>query len=302
MINQYFQHKLYAIAMLFLVIGGLNWGYVAFTGKDFISYLFGKGMLTNTIFLVVGIVAIAIAFYRDTYLPFLGSTVIPCHILQVATPEQADFEVKVLVKPGAKVLFWAAEPENKDLQTLNSWKEAYLSYRNAGVSMADNDGYASLKVRKPQAYTVPLKGKLNSHIHYRVCYGGGFMGPVETVTLDGKEYFENMDDEEPRKEYCENMDDEEPRKEYFENMDDAEPKQEFFKNMEEQGPVQGIASPTYPNSQAIAEVNTVAEQTALRSLMPQSGAILESPQPGGYDLEEAYAVPQMAAYTSVNYR
>ena len=289
MINQYFQHKLYAIAMLFLVIGGLNWGYVAFTGKDFISYLFGKGMLTNTIFLVVGIVAIAIAFYRDTYLPFLGPTVLPCHILQVATPEQADFEVKVLVKPGAKVLFWAAEPENKDLQTLNNWKEAYLSYRNAGVAMADSDGYASLKVRKPQAYTVPLKGELNSHIHYRVCYGGGFMGRVETVTLDGKEYFENMEDEEPKKEY-------------FENMDDEEPKQEFFQNMEEQGPVQGIASPTYPNSQAIAEVNTVAEQTALRSLMPQSGAILESPQSGGYDIEEAYAVPQMAAYTSVNYR
>jgi hypothetical protein len=124
------------------------------------------------------------------------------------------------------------------------------------------------------------------------------MGRVETVTLDGKEYFENMMDKE----------DKETKMEYFENMmddKDKDSKMEYFENVrnqEEQEPVHGIASPPYPPAMAVAEVNAVAQQTALRSLMTQTGAILEGPSPGGYALDEAYAPPHMAAYTSVNYR
>lgn len=271
MISDYVQHKLYAVAVLLLVVGGLNWGYVAFTGKDFVTYALGKGALANAIFLFVGIAAIAIAFYRDTYLPFLGPTVMPCGVLQTVTPEGADYEVRVFVKPGAKVLYWAAEPENKDLQVIQDWRQAYLTYRNAGVTVADENGNATLRVRTPQAYTVPMKGELSQHIHYRVCHGEGFMGRVETVTLDGKEYFENEEETEEELEPFENA------------------------------TVTGISSPSFPADNAIGEVNAVAQQTAEENIMSQEGGILEAPHPKGAELEAAFLPPAPVKYTEVNY-
>jgi uncharacterized membrane protein YuzA (DUF378 family) len=282
MISDYVQHKLYAVAVLLLVVGGLNWGYVAFTGKDFVTYALGKGALANAIFLFVGIAAIAIAFFRDTYLPFLGPTVMPCGVLQTVTPEGADYEVRVFVKPGAKVLYWAAEPENKDLQVIQDWRQAYLTYRNAGVTVADENGNATLRVRTPQAYTVPMKGALSQHVHYRVCLGEGFMGRVETVTLDGKEYFEN--EEEP-----------EEKEEPF--MNEEEMEEEPFAN----APVMGIHSPSFPSDNAIPELNTVAQQTAEQNIMSQEGGILEAPHPHGADLEAAFLPPVPVKYTEVNY-
>lgn len=276
--NGYMHKKLVALAVLLLVIGGLNWGYVAFTGKDLISYLFGKGLITNSIFLAVGLAALALAFYRDTYLPFLGTTVMPCSLVDVRTPEGADFEAKVLAKPGAKVLYWAAEPDNKDLQTVQDYKHAYLGFRNAGVAVADSDGTATIKVRKPQPYTVPLKGELEAHIHYRVCEGDGFLGRVETVGVDGKEWFENVD--------------------Y------PEDEEESFDNVRSQEEPETATGPAinYPvPERSIDEINGVAATTAIRSLMPQDGAFDESPHPGGYPIDEAYRPAVPANYTPVNY-
>jgi uncharacterized membrane protein YuzA (DUF378 family) len=276
--NAYMQKKLVAFAVLLLVIGGLNWGYVAFTGKDLISYLFGKGLITNSIFLAVGLAALALAFYRDTYLPFLGTTIMPCSLLDVRTPEGADFEAKVLAKPGAKVLYWAAEPANKDLQTVQDYEHAYLAYRNAGVAIADSDGIATLKVRKPQPYSVPLKGDLDAHIHYRICYGDGFLGRVDTIGVDGKEWFENVDSEKPE--------------------------DESFTNVGAQEELATATGPAinYPvPERSIGEINGVAATTAIRSLMPQDGAFDESPRPGGYPIDEAYRPAGPANYTPVNY-
>jgi len=189
----YVQKKIHAIAILLLIVGGFNWGILAFSGRDAVTSIFGKGsIIANGIFLLVGISALCLAFYRDSYLPFLGPSVMPCELLKEQIPENADFSVRIFVKPGTKVLYWAAEPVNKDLEHIQDWKHAYLGMRNAGVAVADKDGYVTLKVRKPQGYTVPMKGELSPHIHYRECSINGFIDTVKTVQLDGKEYFENM--------------------------------------------------------------------------------------------------------------
>lgn len=189
----FIRKKMYAIAFFLLVIGGINWGIMAVFGRDGVSMLFGKSsIITSIIFVLVAAAALGIGFSRDNYLPFLGPSVMPCSLLKVQTPEGADTEVQVRVKPGAKVLYWAAEPENKDLEGIQTWKDAYLGYKNAGVAIADDNGYVSLRVRKPQAYGVPMRsGGLPKHIHYRVCGDNGFIDRVMTVRLDGREMFEN---------------------------------------------------------------------------------------------------------------
>jgi len=179
------------IAMILLVIGGLNWGSKAVLGKDLISKLLVDfPMVSRIIFGLVGVAAIALLFHRDTYLPFLGETVMPCSVLAEKTPDGADTTVSVNVEPGAKVLFWAAEPGTEPLEHVNTWQEAYLKFANAGVTTADSNGLATLRVRHPQPYTVPLKGTLQPHVHYRVCRGGGMMDPVQTTYLS-EEGFEN---------------------------------------------------------------------------------------------------------------
>jgi len=154
-----------------------------------------KGMTSNQstagkvlLCLLVAVSALYLAFQQSTYLPFLGETVVPCSLLQEQTPEGANYEKRVSVQGvGRKVLFWAAEPATEYLEKLNDWRKAYLGFHNAGVTIVTADDTAVLKVRKPQPYTVPVKGRLEAHIHYRVCGDNGFLGPVQTVFLDEKE-------------------------------------------------------------------------------------------------------------------
>jgi hypothetical protein len=61
--------------------------------------------------------------------------------------------------------------------------------------VADGDGNAVLRFRgPPQAYTVPIKGRLEPHIHFRICDKHGMMGPVQMrSTKSGViENFSNM--------------------------------------------------------------------------------------------------------------
>jgi hypothetical protein len=256
----YLRKKLYMLGALLLVIGGLNWGIVALTGGDLVSSVFGRGsVIARGIFLLVALAAAFVVFKRDYYLPFLGDAHIPCSVLEDRTPEGAETAIGVRVRPGAKVVYWAAEPANEDLKSTNDYRGAYLEYRNAGVTTADADGNATLKVRTPQGYTVPMKGQLPPHIHYRECAGRGMMHPVMTITLDGKEYFENPVSRE-----------------------------------ESPGPIRDASDFAYVKpSTALEEINRDARLTAKDSLMPESGAPVEWPPAEGSELDAAFA-PLMA--------
>lgn len=186
----YAQKLLFKMAMVLVVIGALNWLVIGLVNVNLVASLFGP--LTHAVYILVGVAALGIMFSRDTYLPFLGATLAPCSVLQNKEPPGATKSVSVVITPNTKVMYWAAEPSTKK-DSVNTWKEAYATYENAGVTTSNGEGVAVFKVRDPQSYKVPFKGKLESHIHYRVCSSGadaGFMGPVRTVfvnhgTLDG---------------------------------------------------------------------------------------------------------------------
>lgn len=180
----YIQKLLFKLAIVLLIIGGLNWLLVGLFDVNLVSAIFGKGTLATIIYVLVGISALAIMFDRDTYLPFLGPMVAPCSVLQNREPPGATKEVKVIVTPNTKVLYWAAEPASEKLEKLNSWKQAYLEYDNAGVATSNGEGVAILKVREPQSYKVPFMGRLQPHVHYRVCGEAGWMGKINTIFVN----------------------------------------------------------------------------------------------------------------------
>lgn len=179
--------KMHLVAVLLLVIGGLNWGMQAIFKIDAVSSLLGKDtLLTRGVFTLVALAAIYIGFSRDTYLPFLGETVMPCSVLKEKIPDNADLKVRIMAPHKHKVIYWAAEPSdaNDKLKAVKNWKDAYGDYNNIGVAIAEEDGSALLHVRKPQPYWVPPGKKLQPHIHYRICGEGGLLGPVRSLFIE----------------------------------------------------------------------------------------------------------------------
>lgn len=171
----------YIFAILFILLGGINWLSIGTTGTNLVELYITNQYIRSSIYILVGISALALMFHRDTYLPFLGQTALPCSVLTDKVPSDATISIKVQVKPDSKVVYWAAE-HNKDMTIApNPW-EAYQKYENAGIITADNQGTAILKVRDPSRYTV-LTGTLDKHIHYRYCKSNGLVSRVFTVAI-----------------------------------------------------------------------------------------------------------------------
>ena len=179
----YIKKFLYKIAMILLVIGGLNWLAVGAFDMNVVKTIFGE-WLADYIYIIVGLAAVTIMCDRDTYLPFLGPMVLPCSVLQDRAPPGATKEVKIITTPNTKVLYWAAEPANEKIKDVPSWKDAYQQYENAGVVTSNQEGVAILRVRPPQVYTVPIKGQLQQHVHYRLCNEDGWLSHVYTTLVD----------------------------------------------------------------------------------------------------------------------
>jgi uncharacterized membrane protein YuzA (DUF378 family) len=182
----YLSKLAYKVAILLIVIGALNWMSVGIMNINLLERLVGPRMST-VLYVLVGLSALYVMFDRDTYLPFLGPTLVPCSVLQVREPPGATKEVKVVIAPHTKIMYWASEPASDNLKHVKSWMDAYQKYDNAGVAVSNGDGVAIMKVRDPQTYKVPFMGKLESHIHYRVCGDSGFMGRVSTTYLNHAE-------------------------------------------------------------------------------------------------------------------
>lgn len=185
--ESYTSKLFYKLAMIFVIVGAVNWGLVGGFKINLVERVLGKNtVLTRGIYILVGLSALAIAFNRDTYLPFLGESVFPCSVLPDQIPAGATRSVQINAEPGSKVVYWASEPSDNDGE-LKDYKDAYRQYQNAGVATADSAGVAVLKVREPQSYAVPFKGQLEPHVHFRICGPTGFVGRIKTVYLaDGR--------------------------------------------------------------------------------------------------------------------
>lgn len=188
-------HVVHMLATTLVLVGALNWLGVGAFGINGVARLVGaKSVAARVIYCVVGVAALTLVFHRDTYLPFLGETVFPCSAIPEQIPEGADTQVQVKVHPGAKVIYWAAEPSTEGMKQLKDWRKAYLKLMNVGVVKADENGLATLMVRNPQPYTVPWMGRLEPHVHFRECGDNGMVGRIFTVyTSSGKvEAFVNV--------------------------------------------------------------------------------------------------------------
>ena len=167
--------------MVFLIITGALSMSIYGVQHDDIS------ILAKIILIIMGASAVYLALDRNTYLPFLGDTVIPPSLLNdVATHPNANLEIEIEVdeKNAVSVIYWAADEltaGEKDGQKYV--RDAYGVFDNSGVAKITNK-IAILNIACPQEYWVRkfgIKMTLPKHVHYRVVYSDGWVSEVKTV-------------------------------------------------------------------------------------------------------------------------
>ena len=178
--------NLYKTLIILVLIGSINWGLVGVFDFDLVKWItsiFGdaaKEHVAAFIYILVGMAALILSIQRDTYLPFLGHTVMPQPINEdKPSGELIEKEISGLPK-NVKVIYWAALPSDT---VVDNPTDAYGDYSNQGVTMTDDNGNATLQVNSPASYKVPFKGTLKPHIHYRYWTSPGMTSRLFTINI-----------------------------------------------------------------------------------------------------------------------
>jgi len=183
---KYFYYKLKMFIIAFIILGALN------TASSQIKYDFIKiisDRIKNSLnlcfdlefyfYILTGIFAVIIAMDRNTWLPFLGETVLPSIFVPLKI-NNGNTLIKVNVTPNTKVAYWSALPHKQDPSVIS----AYGDYSNSGVVMSDKNGVAILTFNKGSGYYIPNGTHLESHVHYReIGEDLGMIGPIQTYYL-----------------------------------------------------------------------------------------------------------------------
>jgi uncharacterized membrane protein YuzA (DUF378 family) len=180
----YWLKHLYMLCIILVLVGALNWGFIALFNIDLVKFIMPRSLVT-VVYLLVATAALYLAVQRDTYLPFLGNSVLPTYILSEKVPSKFNLEVPVRVEPNALVVYWAAtEYSGAEIQ---NWKIAYDQFQNSGVVRADDKGLVTLKLNCPRRYKVGLiERTLYKHVHYRVAKDNVWLSPVYTVNVENQ--------------------------------------------------------------------------------------------------------------------
>lgn len=147
-----------------------------------------SNILMKLLSLCVIVAAIYLGSNRNTYLPFLGNTVIPLNIIpKEIIPQGANIDYKLPLKGypnGTMVFYWGAKSTNNKVVISDPIK-AYGDYSNSGVAIVNNE-VAVLRFYCPDKYSVtPFNRVLNRHLHYRIeCPKSGLMSSVKTLYVD----------------------------------------------------------------------------------------------------------------------
>jgi uncharacterized membrane protein YuzA (DUF378 family) len=177
--------KLNMVVVALVLIGALNWGLTAFDYNlvaildTYVKQVSNMNIpLAKTVYILVALSGLYLAVQRDTWLPFLGYSVLPAQLLANKSPSKPTRKVAVTVEPNQSVLYWASKAKGEDALV----EQAYDDYSNSGLVKANDQGIAELLIEEGNGYVLPSGRHLEKHIHYRVVgLQYGMAGPVQTV-------------------------------------------------------------------------------------------------------------------------
>ena len=178
--------NLYKVLIILVLVGSINWGLVGIFNFDLVkefASIFGETVKEHVavfIYILVAMSAIVLSLQRDTYLPFLGHTVMPQPSNDPLPIGPSVTITKSGLPANVKVIYWAALPSDK---VIDNPTDAYGNYSNKGTTTTDKDGNVTFNVTRPASYKVPLKGTLAPHIHYRYWTSSGMASRIFTINI-----------------------------------------------------------------------------------------------------------------------
>lgn len=181
----YLRLKMHQVVIALVLIGAINWGTTAF-GYNLVDILHTnlnslfqmETYSDKIIYIIVALAAIKLAIKKETWLPFLGYTVLPSNFVPLKNMD-GNTSVTVKVSPNTKVAYWSSS--TVDAKGVPDVRVAYGDYSNSGVVMSDNDGNAKFIFNKGTSYIVPYGKEIPRHIHYReIGLEWGMLGAVKT--------------------------------------------------------------------------------------------------------------------------
>lgn len=181
---------LYLLAMLLVVIGGLNWGSIGIFGKNLVEELnkltFKNEWFSRSVYIIVAIAALYLLFKKHSFAPFKGPTVMPVDNMQF-NRTYSDMSVRVDAPNAIGVVYWASHPTSViGIAGEKNIMDSYDDYLSSGYVPIDSDGKATLffQCSKSGGLNPPKK-----HIHYRLIYahgenGGLNISEIRTVNVN----------------------------------------------------------------------------------------------------------------------
>lgn len=174
-----YKNKIYMNMLVFIVASNAVLTSFGFNVFDNIDSLIGN-YFSKFIYFITGICIVLLGMKIQTWLPFLGDTVLPFTLIPETT-NVGDTTIKIKISPNTKVAYWTSLPSTNEKPPV---VKAYGDYSNAGVSKSDKDGYATLTFNKGTGYIVPSGKFIKPHIHYRELNGEySMIGPIETIFI-----------------------------------------------------------------------------------------------------------------------
>ena len=161
-------------ARFFLIIGGLNYLYLAITNTN-TSIINENTMISG----LIGLSALILFLRRDYYLPFLGNTV-----MVIPNNKISENSIKVTLSglpPNVNVVYWASK---SDENVFANFTQAYGDLSNSGTKRTDDNGNIIIDIECPSEYNIKKFGivqkKLKKHVHYRYELSPGMFSRVYT--------------------------------------------------------------------------------------------------------------------------
>ena len=166
----------------------LSWSILSIINHfyPFMNILKDYKNVNYVIMFIISLCLMNILFDRNTYLPFLGDTILPHSLFKplnnsLTKYDKTDFKkisINIEAPNGVNVIWWAANPSNE----INKVEKAYGDYMNSGVSEI-KDGVANIQFYYPQKYYLDNTRMLNNHLHYRISYNNGFVSEIHTIQV-----------------------------------------------------------------------------------------------------------------------
>lgn len=189
---------LYLISIVLLLAGAINSGICGLTGTNVISVIsngiFGVDILSSFFYTIIGICAVYLASKPQTYMPFIGETIVPAYVLPDSNNKNRAVyidgikykfdtlvHIKVPYADAISIIYWASKPFKTEYST------AYGDFANSGIANVINKR-ASLYIICPEKLHANRLGIIphtfSKYVNYRIVYKNGLLSEIMTHDIN----------------------------------------------------------------------------------------------------------------------